>query len=130
MLAVEWSIVAEAACGVAVSAALIVWGSFVLKGNARGFRLLAGGRDFLALDPDEEAYRKTSRESGLAIYLVAVCILCAIAYDIAPRIDVLAVALTPIREAILVVGVSSAVAIVAIAIMQLLRYRRLLSKRR
>lgn len=126
----EWSIEAEAACGVAVSAALFVWGSFVLKGNARGFRLLSGGRDFLALDPDEEAYRKTSRELGLAIYLVAVCILCAIGGYIAPLIDVLAVASMPIWEASLVIGAVAAAAIVAIAIVQPLRYRRLLGERR
>lgn len=126
----EWSIMAEVAFSVVVSAALFAWGVFVLKGNERSFRLLSGGRDFLALDPDEEVFRKTARESGVSIFLVAVWILCVTASDVVPRLDGVSAAAASIRAACFVVEAVSVTILIAIVIVQLLRYRRLLSKRR
>ena len=120
----EWSDMVELAFGAAFSAALFVWGAFLLKGDERSFRILAGGRDFLALDPDERAYRRTARESGVAVFLVAVMILCFIVGDVASRIDVLAPFAAEVKMACAVIGAVSTAILAAIVVAQVVRHGR------
>ena len=57
-----------------VLVAIVVYGILVFRGNRKCFGVLAGGGDFLALNPSDEVFMKEARRSGAAVCLVAVVI--------------------------------------------------------
>lgn len=58
----------------------LVFGILVLCGNERWFRMLAGGRYFLSLDPDGPTLDKAAKQSGIMIILIGAVLLCAAAW--------------------------------------------------
>lgn len=70
MESITWEQVALAA----ILVAIVVYGAFVFRGNRKCFGVLAGGGDFLALNPSDEVFMKEARRTGAAIWLVGVVI--------------------------------------------------------
>lgn len=66
--------------------ATFVYGAFVFAGNRRCFSVLAGGGVFLALHPSEAQYRTSARQSGVAVWLVALVIGCFALRPCAPQV--------------------------------------------
>ena len=61
---------------IVVGVLMCVYGAFVFAGNVKCFSILAGGSNFLALNPSEAQYRREARRSGVAIFLLAIDFWC------------------------------------------------------
>lgn len=104
-----------------VSAIAIAFGILVFRGNERAFRMLAGGRDFFALDPDGASFRVTARTSGVAVWLIVVALWCVVARAYASLAE-------PLATALLVLQIVAIIAIGIIVIVQLKQYANLMRR--
>lgn len=55
---------------------VLVFDVLVFRGELIWFRMIAGGRRFLSLDPDEATLDRDAKESGIVICLIAAQVLC------------------------------------------------------
>lgn len=106
---------------IVVGILVAVYGAFVFAGNRRCFSILAGGGDFLALDPSEAQYRREARRSGAAIFLLAIDFWCFWAWSCAQD--------DAVRTACLAVGIASALGAVALIALSLKTHADLLKER-
>ena len=72
---------------IVVGVLMCVYGAFVFAGNVKCFSILAGGNNFLALNPSEAQYRREARRSGVAIFLLAIDFWCFGAWSYAQQDD-------------------------------------------
>ncbi|QOS69573.1 translation initiation factor IF-2 [Eggerthella guodeyinii] len=98
-----------------------VYGGFVFAGNLRCFSILAGGGDFLALNPSEAQYRREARRSGAAIFLLALDFWCFGAWNYAQQNEA-------VRTACLVVGIVAALGVVVLIALSLKTHADLLKE--
>ena len=70
---------------IVVGVLMCVYGAFVFAGNVKCFSILAGGNNFLALNPSEAQYRREARRSGVAIFLLAIDFWCFGAWSYAQQ---------------------------------------------
>lgn len=108
---------------------LVAWGILLLRGSERAFRLLAGGSDFLALDPTEKEYRRTARESGVAMFLIAFLLLCVVGGSLAGRLGAGSSATTWFQAAISAGMALSMAGLLIIVVVQIRRHMRLLNRK-
>lgn len=108
---------------------LVLFGAFVFRGNERCFRLLAGSRDFLSLDPTEQEYRRTARESGVAVFLIALLLLCAWGGNLVGRLCAGTAAAALVEAAVPLVVALSMVGLFVIVVLQMRRHVRLLNRK-
>ena len=101
----------------------------VFRGNERCFRLLAGSRDFLSLDPTEQEYRRTARESGVAVFSIDLLLLCAWGGSLVGRLDADTATSALIQAAIPLLVTPSMVGLFAIVVLQIRRHVRLLNRK-
>lgn len=107
---------------IAVGILACVYGGFVFAGNLRCFGILAGGGDFLALNPSEAQYRREARRSGVAIFLVAVDFWCFGVWNYAQQDET-------VRTACLAVGIAAALGVVVLIALSLKTHADLLKAR-
>ena len=105
------STLVELGIAVLISIAIVVYGVLLSRGNLKAFSVLAGGGSFLALEPDDDAYRKMTRTSAAAVFLMAGALWCFVAGNLADW-------LPAVRAASLTAGVACVVAILAIVVWQ------------
>lgn len=122
-------LIGEAALLIVSVAVLIVFGVFVFRGHERCFRLLAGSRDFLSLDPTEQEYRRTVRESGVAVFLIALLLLCAWGGSLVGRLCAGTAAAALVEAAVPLVVALSMAGLFAIVVLQIRRHVRLLNRK-
>ena len=103
--------------------AVFVFGIFLFRGSRRCFGILAGGGDFLDMNPDDKAFMREARRSGAAAWLLAVIIWCVGLWSVAPQAEA-------VRTTCLVVGVASAAAVAVIIALQMRTHIRLLEENR
>lgn len=98
-----------------------VYGGLVFAGNLRCFSILAGGSDFLALNPSEAQFRREARRSGAAIFLLAVDFWCFGAWNYAQQDNA-------VRTACLVIGIAAALGIAVLIALSLKTHADLLKE--
>lgn len=107
---------------IVVGILVAVYGAFVFAGNRRCFSILAGGGDFLALDPSEAQYRREARRSGAAIFLLVIDFWCFGTWSCAQQDGA-------VRTACLAVGIAAALGVVALIALSLKTHADLLKER-
>ncbi|MBC2890402.1 hypothetical protein [Gordonibacter massiliensis (ex Traore et al. 2017)] len=125
----DWPLIGETVLLVTVFAVLVGYGILVFRGNERCFRLLAGSRDFLSLDPTEKEYRRTARESGVAVFLIALLLLCAWGGNLVGRLCAGTAAAVLVEAAVPLVVALSMVGLFVIVVLQMRRHVRLLNRK-
>lgn len=106
---------------IVVGILVCVYGGFVFAGNLRCFSILAGGGDFLALNPSEAQYRREARRSGAAIFLLAIDFWCFGAWSYAQQDEA-------VRTACLLVGIAAALSVVVLIALSLKTHADLLKE--
>lgn len=106
---------------IVVGILVCLYGGFVFAGNLRCFNILAGGSDFLALNPSEAQFRREARRSGAAIFLLAIDFWCFGAWGYAQQDDA-------VRTACLVIGIAAALGIVVLIALSLKTHADLLKE--
>ena len=97
---------------IVVGVLMCVYGAFVFAGNVKCFSILAGGNNFLALNPSEAQYRREARRSGVAIFLLAIDFWCFGAWSYAQQDDA-------VRTACLVIGIAAALGVAVLIVLSL-----------
>lgn len=115
---------------VVVAMATYVWGVAVFRGRIRWFRLLAGGGDFLDLNPDPETFRKAARQPGVVICLLVVLFACLCAWQFAPHFGAPEFIVALLERACIFAGVVFGIVAVVVFVLQLRTHMRLLRDRK
>lgn len=123
----------SAVVAIALSALIVVglcvWGALVFGGSERAFRLLNGGCDFLALDPDDRTFRREARQSAVALWSGALLLACFVTAQFVGRTGIAEALVETVRTLCFAVGAVSAAVVVIVIVLQVRTYARLLKRR-
>lgn len=114
----------------AVGVAIIAFGILLFVGSRKCFSMVAGGNDFLAMNPDDATFKRSARQAGLAVWLVVAVMWC---FDLQRSVDAIGLmsdAAGAVRAACAIVIAASVLAIVVIIVLQLRTHARLLKEER